>query len=200
MRLSCPQCPAIYEVPDALLSRNPARMRCTQCGAEFVSPATAIVIAAQNAPEPVSEPMPEPMIEQFNPAAAAPMVQDNHAVMTNPAMAEAPIDAADRPYPEPESEPTVEIPPARGSQAEILSAEPEAGAAGFNQLLQSARGTPGDDAPAPSAGRTTHPWLVSFLALLIIVGVLYVLRGQIMHAWPPSIRLYQALKLTGKAG
>ncbi|HQT67896.1 MAG TPA: zinc-ribbon domain-containing protein [Acetobacteraceae bacterium] len=200
MRLSCPQCPAIYEVPDALLSRNPARMRCTQCGAEFVSPATAIVIAVQKLPEPVSESLPEPMTQQPDRVAAAPMVQDNQVVMTNPAMAEASIDTADRPYPEPEPEPTVEIRQARAPQAEILSAEPEAGSAGFNQLLQSARGTPGDDAPTPSAGRTTHPWLVSFLALLVIVGVLYVLRGQIMHAWPPSIRLYQALKLTGKAG
>lgn len=65
MRIVCPNCQATYDVPDALLSRGPGRVRCARCATEWApqerpaapAPATPFAdamaqVAAPPAPEP----------------------------------------------------------------------------------------------------------------------------------------------------
>ncbi len=39
-------------------------------------------------------------------------------------------------------------------------------------------------------------WAVSLIVLLALVGGAFVWRAQIMHAWPPSARVYATLGLS----
>jgi len=70
------------------------------------------------------------------------------------------------------------------------------------------RGTPDFDvsairrtlsAPPPERPRSVAPrlaWAASIVAVLLLGWGAYAGRSAIMHAWPPSIRLYAALGLT----
>jgi predicted Zn finger-like uncharacterized protein len=46
-----------------------------------------------------------------------------------------------------------------------------------------------------SRAQGSSAWGISLLLLLLIVILIIALRAPIMHAWPPSIRLYTALGL-----
>jgi len=59
-------------------------------------------------------------------------------------------------------------------------------------------GDPGYEFPrnipvTPPADKLANPWLVSILILLIAAAVVWVERVHIMHIWPPSARLFNAI-------
>jgi len=74
MRIVCPSCSAVYEVPDALLVAG-KRTRCARCAREW-EPQTATLPAVPPAPpEPVGGPPPPPLpapVSPVPPPAAAP--------------------------------------------------------------------------------------------------------------------------------
>lgn len=64
MRIVCPSCDAAYEVPDAMLSGAPRKVRCARCGAEWAPAAiTEAPLAFEEPEEPEPPPPPAPPIE-----------------------------------------------------------------------------------------------------------------------------------------
>jgi len=84
--------------------------------------------------------------------------------------------------PEPEPEPAAVVrepgPPPAFTAMERLAAHPAVSRP--DRLLQAA-------------------WALSVLALVAAVGAGYVWRGEIMHAWPPSARMYAAFGMGAPA-
>jgi predicted Zn finger-like uncharacterized protein len=56
MRIVCPSCDAVYNVPDAMLAAAPRAVRCARCGTEWTPGALADAPPAQ--PAPPAEPPP----------------------------------------------------------------------------------------------------------------------------------------------
>jgi len=53
MRIVCPSCDAVYDVPDAMLASGPRAVRCVRCGTEWSpAPAADRAPAADEAPPP----------------------------------------------------------------------------------------------------------------------------------------------------
>jgi predicted Zn finger-like uncharacterized protein len=89
---------------------------------------------------------------------------------------------------EPAKEPVVTEPlaPAGGTEhKEILE-----------QLVIAARSNAAQEKTAAQSQSSKKAWLFSLLFLLIAAGYLLLGRATVMQAWPPSIRLYQALGLS----
>jgi predicted Zn finger-like uncharacterized protein len=84
MRVVCPGCDAVYEVPNAVLSGPPRMLRCARCGREWVPeppvPAVAAEAPEAAAPPPYPEPVPFDEPPELPPerspllAASAPLV------------------------------------------------------------------------------------------------------------------------------
>lgn len=55
MRIACPSCDAVYEVPDAMLSAAPRAVRCARCGTEWM-------------PQPLPDPAPVEAVADVAPA------------------------------------------------------------------------------------------------------------------------------------
>lgn len=63
--------------------------------------------------------------------------------------------------------------------------------------VDDARPPPRDDeiGPAPRPRGAILAWLVTLLVLVALLWAAFVYRDQVMHAWPPSARLYALLGL-----
>lgn len=44
-----------------------------------------------------------------------------------------------------------------------------------------------------TAKKRSNPWLVSILILLVAAALVWIERFHIMHVWPPSTRLFDAI-------
>lgn len=102
MRIICPGCESVYDVPDHLLASGPKRLRCAGCGLDFDTPAKpalptvpvlppsppaaaapspalpASLVAPPPAIEPPPRPMPPPLSAQFSqPRLAVPSAADD---------------------------------------------------------------------------------------------------------------------------
>jgi hypothetical protein len=53
------------------------------------------------------------------------------------------------------------------------------------------------EARRQSGARLRVAWAVSLLLFAACVGAAIVWRSEVMHAWPPSVRLFAALGLAG---
>lgn len=83
MRVPCPNCDAVYEIPDALLAAGPRRLRCARCTTEWhagapvapVGPAVAAGAAPPSAPSPdvAAKPSPRPPRRAAKAAVAKPV-------------------------------------------------------------------------------------------------------------------------------
>lgn len=87
----------------------------------------------------------------------------------------------------PESEPEPEPEPAAFESAPTLDPMPAPRLSAMDRLASHPVSLPRRDLSLLLA------WLVSLLVLLAVVIALVVWRGPIMHAWPPSTRLYHAI-------
>ncbi len=97
MRIVCPTCSAVYEVPDALLSDG-KRTRCARCAREWVpQPAAPMAAAPRPASPPPPSVFPAPVIPTPSPPVApaaapraarpspAPRAEQHHPVKAEPA-------------------------------------------------------------------------------------------------------------------
>jgi predicted Zn finger-like uncharacterized protein len=82
MRITCPNCAAEYEVPEALLAGGARTLRCKRCGTEFraggeaeapAAPPPATPAVEELPPAPTPAPEPAPAIAPV--AAAAPLAE-----------------------------------------------------------------------------------------------------------------------------
>jgi predicted Zn finger-like uncharacterized protein len=154
MRINCPHCAAIYEVPEERLTGRKA-VRCARCLAEFDPTLPGSALHEPVPPEPVS---PEPVPPEPS-AAIDESLPERH----------------DQP---PEPRPTLSSAPADGTVA--ISA--------MQRLVQSA--------PPQRSSGSLIGWVLSLLVLACILWGVFNWRTEIMKAWPPSARAYEALGLT----
>lgn len=56
----------------------------------------------------------------------------------------------------------------------------------------------GDDLfePAPRRGGSGFGWFLLAVFLIILVGSVFTMRGEIVRIWPPAIKLYEVLKIS----
>ena len=173
MRMTCPDCNARYEIPPEMAARLPASLRCARCGAEWHqdAPVTETPVPAFP-PESASEPDLETVRD------AEPEV----APVADPAPAG-----------------TVDIPPSPAVLIPATVAPVTAAPTVTGLPVTSAAATspiPVRRLAAPSVPETTRiPWLVSIGILIVLIALAIGFRGPIIHAWPPSLRLYRALDL-----
>jgi predicted Zn finger-like uncharacterized protein len=179
MRLSCPSCQTEYDVPDAALAGRTRTLRCVTCGYQW-----------QAGPLPGDAPIPPPPAPSPKPAEPAMAAELDD--LNRPRAAETPPKNPDPPrqlppHPEPlrQSDPRSEAAEAR-SQADRET---------FAALLESSRknGTFDSDPKFRRQQASRNPWLISILILLLAIALTWLERGAIMHAWPPSIRLFHAI-------
>jgi predicted Zn finger-like uncharacterized protein len=114
------------------------------------------------------------------------------------------------PAPPPQDLPDAEVPAADDLTEEVPATEPAAeppliAAAApadgqehkeiLERLVTAARSNAQHEKTAAESQSSKRAWLFSLLFLLIAVGYLLLGRETIMQAWPPIIRLYQAMGL-----
>ncbi len=152
MRVVCPSCAAVYDVPEPMLGARARTLRCGRCATEWTLPAPkqGAPPAAKKPPEAPVKPAPEregPGLRPVSLMAAEPRTE------TVPVLA---IPERERPFVRTEAPP-----PRRG----------------------------------PGNGLAWLGWGASLVLLGLLVWGAYADRGAVMHAWPPSERLYAWLGL-----
>jgi hypothetical protein len=102
----------------------------------------------------------------------------------------------------PSAPPPDDLPHAEAPAAETVVIAPPAPVADsdhkeiLEQLVTAARSNAQQEKTAAESQSSKKAWLFSLLFLLIAAGYVLLGRETIMQAWPPSIRLYQALGLS----
>jgi predicted Zn finger-like uncharacterized protein len=165
MKITCPSCAATYEVPEAVLAAKRA-VRCARCGNNWVPGA------------------------DWSPGDAA------ATQATEATLAPTPAEPAAATAPEAEST----LPAATGSTQATLAAEPQPEIAPPHAPAAPPPPRPqltaaDEPALAPAKQIPVAGWAASIALLIILAAAAIVFRAQIMHAWPPSERLFAALGL-----
>lgn len=214
MRIVCPSCQAVYEVPDTLLARGPAgagatgehapvRLRCARCATEWTPPELA-------APPPTPAPEP-PLSPPLSPPGPTPSAFADALARGVPAgkatTPEAPHEAP--PASPSSSAPEREEPVALAEPAPAASdpRTPPAGIAPPHPPQAGDRLLPDHVA----AHRQPHPpsaehagadratpwlgWLVTAAVLIAAVVAAWFEREAVMRSWPPAARIYDLLGL-----
>jgi predicted Zn finger-like uncharacterized protein len=182
MRIVCPSCQAIYDVPDALLAtgqaRRPAKVRCARCTAEWAPELPRAEPPTDTPPAPEPTPAPGPTPSAFADAiaqAAIPRPPDPPAPVPPPP---AKPQAAPRPLVVERTPP----PPA----GETLVAEP----------LASGRPRPDPPPRSPRDSATLlFAWCLSLGVLAALLIAAYLHRAEVIAFWPPAARAYDLLGL-----
>lgn len=166
MRIGCPSCNAVYQVPDEQLVEG-RMVRCVRCGTDW---APVAAVPAQDGAVGAS-------VADAGPASASPDVPAEALPEAAPAELS--------PEPDPDvptrrmaldDDPVVS--PAVIPAATLAAAEPTV-------MVQARRG----------GAWLAIAWVASVLVVIGAVAALVVWRDAVMQAWPPSIRAYAALKL-----
>lgn len=170
MRIICPDCAARYELPQALAARLPGQVRCARCGREWdQEPASAI----ETAPKPASEPTSEQAVQ--------------------------PITDPTEFSPEPESKPALEPVAVPQGPRPVAANRLNSLAVARESVVREVEPSPAvvDYAPDGSRARDGEKllWIASIAIIVLAIALAIGLRGAIIHAWPPSLRLYRALGL-----
>jgi predicted Zn finger-like uncharacterized protein len=173
MRIQCPSCAAIYEVADGLLNQ-PRTVRCARCGKDWTpSPMPDDVTAA---PEMTAAEHAAAVPEAVTAATA----MDRAGAAATASQAQAQNDAA--------AEHPDTAPPLGGRAEDVEETPPLATISGLARQVD----PKGDENHGPWVMLT---WGASFLLLLALVMLLYVMRVQVMNVWPASERVYALLGL-----
>jgi predicted Zn finger-like uncharacterized protein len=169
MHVSCPNCAATYQVPDARLKPG-RRLRCAQCSVEWtpveVEPFTEALLLAAVEVQPAA-----PQVERSQKATAPEAVPDSPAIPLTP--------AANTTSPEPSRT-------APALQSPAIVERPM-------------RLVPPEHVSAMSRARASVPLLLAWVLTLIVLAAsgwgAYQYRSVVMQFWPPSERAYAALGL-----
>ena len=209
MKIVCPACEAIYQVPDAVVvSRR--KMRCARCNQDWVpadvmdAAATPPLVApAVQAPAPPPAPASPAVAETggapAKPAAAPSFGRLDVTAETLAAEPAPPPGLSPVSGPGPGPVPAVEQAEARHDDEPYqLALRPETHISVFPPASGAEPGPSfGMSAPriiqTPAKGPPVLAWSLSILVLLGVLGGAFAYRGAVMRAWPPSIRLYSAL-------
>lgn len=197
MRIACPNCQTLYDVPDDLLVGHARRLRCEQCGHGWrLAPEAAQPPAPQGDEDTVITQMPAPDVSEalnrrFGEAADARAMAEIRAAMKGEALAHHEIDPAPQPALEaaPELPPQFTPDPAPNEEAELDR---------FADLVRAARNNQVELEPEKSLKRlprASNPRLVVLLGLLIFLALIVVERHAVMRMLPASAKLFHALHL-----
>lgn len=166
MRLACPSCRAVYEIPDAAIGAS-RRLRCARCPAEWV--ATPATVTPALATQARLDDGPAKAGHSERPAA-------------EPAVTATSVGAASQPTSMSDTAPSLRT-EGRPSLVSGLRQDPRPVA-------------PTAAAPRrPRALTAVLAWLLTFAMLGAGAASCYRWRGEVMAAWPPSQRVYAALGL-----
>lgn len=201
MRVVCPKCEATYELPAEMAARLPASVRCVRCGNTWEVPAPVSQPMPDARPEPESNPQ---QIVADVPVVPASKADEAKAVGLAPTPAsagkQAQSETLDLPKPPDEGTPAgktgADTTRSRGGPVAV-GLEP---AVGVLPVPEPAAAKPVDveeadevaELPAPAVRRQ---WFISLVVLAAVITLILVLHRQIGQAWPPMMRLYQALGL-----
>jgi len=198
MKITCPNCEATYEVPEAVLTaRRP--VRCVRCAKDWVpggetedeaAPATAqpptesLAVAETADAAPVAETLapaepeqePEPHAEPEPELEPAPAPEPAGPLETEPLAATEAAPLLHVPVPPPPAPPPPE--PKRPVRSVVAAVPPPLG----------------DYSPLEFEPRQPVLAWVASIALLLLVAIAGIgFRGTVMHTWPASTRLYAAM-------
>ena len=197
MKIVCPSCDAVYEVPEKVVTSR-RKMRCARCSTDWVPADTLAPLDGTDAP-----PLPpEARPQAFGKAASAPPPAEAGAWPPPEPAAPAGtgyvlVDPVPEPdLPEPEAHPEAR----RDDEPYQLALRPETH---INVFATRDAGTVFGNASPLTARPVTKPppvlaWLLSVLVLVAFIGGLVVFRESVMKIWPPSERLYAALGLVAQ--
>lgn len=192
MRISCPNCHALYEVPSQSFGGRPRRLRCEQCGHGWhVAPdgqgqaeETAIAAApvseppfAAEASQELSPEMDEALHRRFGEAADAEAQAEMQAALQDEVLAHQHEDA---------------VPPPVASEGEGTEADR------FANLVRAARNNAVELEPGAARrarARGANPRLVTLLVVLLILALIVVERHAVIRMIPASAKLFHALHL-----
>jgi predicted Zn finger-like uncharacterized protein len=170
MRVACPECSAEYELPPAVVARLGAggrAVRCARCGTSWT-------------PDPPSEPAPEGS-DRF--VESAPML----AASVQPT----PVQPA-------------AVQPASGAVPSVPAPPPAESAPRTARVEEASRRRDDFAPPALQPGeRPARPagaglaWAASLLLLAAAAAAAWHWRVEVVAAWPPAARIFQALGLAG---
>lgn len=180
MRVTCPHCGTIYRLTETVAARLPATLACVRCNESWLAQpeqsrlpqAASPMKQAAAAPVP-SAPIPQPTV----PPSSA--VEAGSAAAAEPPLPPpfiTPVAPMVMPLAPEVSSPAMTIPerfseqPIKFDQAALLRPDP------------------------PSRARVA--WLISLLAVAVLILLVVAFRTEISAAWPPSVRAYQAVGLT----
>ena len=185
MRIACPNCQTLYDVPDNLLGESVRRLRCEQCGHGWAfAPAPspeAPPEAASISDMPASEVANRRFGQPVDPEAAAEM----QAALRQEASAPHAAAAAS--------------PPARNTEPDTSKPDtPDGDADRFASLVRAARSQDSDQVEPPTARQTRQaasPLLIVLLVLLLVIALAVAERHLLIRLIPASAGLFQALHL-----
>lgn len=166
MRATCPNCEALYELPAEMVARLPASLRCARCGHVWEVQPEDVAASAEI------------------PAQKAPVPDTGPA--ETPAVDIIKPDGIDLPLP-PGAVPEQEPEPVSTTVALLPVPEP---ASASPEPIE-----PDEAEEGLSVAAVRRQWIVSLLALVVIIVLLLVLHGPIGRAWPPILRFYQLFGL-----
>ncbi len=182
MRISCPNCQVLYDVPDTLLGGGGRRLRCGQCGHGWhFMPEGAVPAAATPEQPPAEQQEPFPAVE-------ADEVLSRRFGQPIDYEAKAEVQAALRDealtHPHPAALP---LEPSAATETD-----------GFADLVRAARNNEMDLEPdrVPRRRPKASPRLIAPLLILLILAVILLDRHALMRAIPASAKLFHALHLS----
>lgn len=185
MRIACPNCQTLYDVPDNLLGESVRRLRCEQCGHGWAfAPAPSPEAPPDAAPTP-DMPASEAATRRFGQPADPEAAAEMQAALRQEASAPHAAAAA--------------VPPARHTEPDTSKAEiPEGDADRFASLVRAARSQDVDQDEPPAARQAKQaasPLLIVLLVLLLVIALAVAERHLLIRLIPASARLFQALHL-----
>lgn len=172
MRVICPTCNAGYEVPESRIGAG-RKLRCARCKNDWwvdpPEPGPAAPVAESSFARAVAQAAGVPGAA----AAAAPPVREVAAAAPSPTPRDPP-DTAPAPAPPPQLDAPKPAPPIALAPAAPAPSAPE---------------------QAPQSGGLLIAWLASLMIFLAVPAALLLYRAEIMEAWAPSERFYDAIRL-----
>ncbi len=190
MRIECPACTAVYELPDHLLNNGPRALRCAACGKTWSLSSGA---PAETASQPAREVV-EPPVQN---AVAGPAGDRNFAALMAAVTAASDDSPARRQGMETDrlqvgaaADRSTDADPERG-------AAPEAGLAEATGLPMAAMAATTADSmrPRPSFGLILA-WIATLGGIGSLVMAFALFPQGVVARWPAAARLYEAVGIS----
>lgn len=178
MRIACPNCQTLYDVPDNLLGNGPRRLRCDQCGHGWAVAPDDETKQIEKTPEPE---MSEALTRRFGEPSDAAAKAEIQAALR---------DEAQGGHEEEAPEPHASEPPA----PELHANESDR----FADLVRAARNNEVEREPEKARlpkVSAANSRLITPLLILLLLALIVVERHAVMKLIPASAKLFHALHL-----